>query len=277
MGLLDYVAQNANENFDKALSQVLSQSNSTLDILLCIAGAGALVQCVKNWIDGGDIWGYVKWVPLLIFLLGYGQFVQGLYKGSAAVPFTMGVSIDDFMKEPPAEISINPVEIVSNQIGLELKKSCFIFALTAINILAIIGFLYVKMKVVFKVALLVFIAPINISLSFIPAISHLWQGALLKAIEVSLYIPGLMLIDWIGKTVFLASIEHKLAKNPADMIQYFENIQLGMLFYLMIALSYFSTPSLIGWVMDSGGGAANGASSKLKSAAMALSKVVTKI
>lgn len=54
-------------------------------------------------------------------------------------------------------------------------------------------------------------------------------------------------------------------------------MELGMIFYIMIALSYFSVPKLIGWVMDSGGGASNAASGKLKQAAMTLSKVVTKI
>lgn len=277
MGLLDFIAHAANQNFDTALSQMLSQGNRILDVCLLIAGGGALVQMGKNYLNGGDIWGYVQWVPLLIFLLGYGQFVEGLYKGSSSIPFELGISLEDFTKEPPKEISLNPIEIMSDQIALEMKKMFFIFSVTLLNGIAIAAFLYVKMKVVFKVALLVFIAPINISLSFIPALSYLWQGALVKAIEVAMYIPGLMLIDWIGKTVFLESIKQKVVKNPADAIQMFQNMELGMIFYIMIALSYFSVPKLIGWVMDSGGGASNAASGKLKQAAMTLSKVVTKV
>lgn len=263
VGLFDFVIKNINKNFDSALSQILSASDTALDLCLALAGIGVLVQIGKNFLRGGDWAGYLEWVPLLGFLLGYGQFVSGLYKGSSSIDFDLGINLAEFIREPPKKIDLNPIQMIATDYLEAMKMAIATFLVSVVNILAMVAFIYIKMKVVFKVALLVFIAPINIGLSFIPSLSHLWQGALLKAIEVALYIPGLALIDWIGKTVFLASIKPSIIKSPSDWAESYVNMELGVLFYGMIAVSYFSVPGLIGWVLDSGGGASSGGMRKL--------------
>ncbi|WP_454058919.1 hypothetical protein [Elizabethkingia ursingii] len=258
----DAVVNLINTKFTKSLNEVLANADKPATIFLLIAFGGVCVQIYRNYLRGGNVWGYVEWVPLLGFLSTYGLFVKGLITSGSDMKLDLGINISEFMVKPPTEVTTNIISLVASDITSSMKMAFAEIMISLINVIAVVGYLYVRMKVVFKAAILVFIAPINISLSFIPSLSNMWQGALMKAIEVALYIPVLSLIDWIGKQVFKEAIQPSIIKSPKDYIDAMANMQLGILFYGMIAFSYFTVPSLVAWVLDSGGGGNSGGGRK---------------
>lgn len=253
--IFTYLRTATNSFIDGQIDSIFQVSDSVLSVFVYIAFAGALVRIFMNYRDGGSFFGYVSYIPLTVLLFFYTDIIGGLYGlgGNLNQTFDQSSVLQAFFAEPEMseeeDISIFSLSLsVALQATKIMAMGAIVKMLLAFSqLISLLAFFYLKVKILIKIIVLTFFGPINISLSFIPGLGNNWVGWLLKVIEISAYIPVLYFIEWAGNQMLIEVFKPQVVDNPQDFAQSYINSLLGIFFFVIMIFSYLSIPKIVNW------------------------------
>ena len=250
-----------NELFNQYISEAFQSVDPIINIGQQFAYIGIGIIALKVFMDSekrADIFSYLKWVPLAILLAKYKLFTQSI--------FSFYESIGESLRANDVSWDVLQVKIfvAQNAALKDMGSSWNLLALdssaleefvlsgmtsgitTFASIISTIVFIGIKaLSVVYLFVLIVF-GPLNIGLSFIPALSGMWKAWLQKFMSVCLWIPMLYLID-----NFMLKIMEKLI----DSLLFGNETNMGMvltsgLLILMNIFVYLKAPTLANFIVQ---------------------------
>lgn len=189
LGIGDIIRKSLDTFMDDNVNTIFSYSDTVLSAVIGIAFCGAVVRIFQNYYNSPDNYlGYLSYVPLLAFLLYYGDIAQGIYElgSNAGSSSTVRSGVTNIFyrvadyQEADINILTSPVSFIMNELKVKMYETSVRFVLIGASIASALCYIYLKFKIVIKLMVLVFFGPINISLSFIPSVGNLWVGWLIK-------------------------------------------------------------------------------------------------
>lgn len=255
------IRESVNELFDQYIIDAFEAVDPILNIGQQFAYIGIAIIALRVFLSEqkrADIFEYLKWVPLAFVLLKYKVFTMAIFGFYQRIGLSLkanDVSWDIlqmkiFMSqsESMAELGDSWNLFTLDAAALEsLSLALMTSGVTSIaSVISTVVFVGIKaMSVVYLFVLIVF-GPLNIGLSFIPALSGMWKAWLQKFMNVCLWIPMLYLID-----NFLLHVMEKLI----DSLLMDGNPNLGLvltsaLLVLMNIFVYFKAPSLSNFIVQ---------------------------
>ena len=284
LGIGDIIRKSLDTFMDDNVNTIFSYSDTVLSAVIGIAFCGAVVRIFQNYYDSPDNYlGYLSYVPLLAFLLYYGDIAQGIYElgSNAGSSSTVRSGVTNIFyrvadyQEADINILTSPVSFIMNELKVKMYETSVRFVLIGASIASALCYIYLKFKIVIKLMVLVFFGPINISLSFIPSVGNLWVGWLIKVIELSLYIPTLYFIEYMNDRMLETAFKPQLITDVSDAAQSIANGYYGIAFYVITIFTYLSIPKVVSWAMNTSTSNFGGVSGVVTKAAMLAAKVKT--
>lgn len=255
------IRESVNELFDQYIIDAFEAVDPVINIGQQLAYIGIAIIALRVFMNEQrrtDIFEYLKWVPLAFLLLKYKVFSMAIFEFYQNIGLSLkanDVSWDVIQAKIFAAQTIAMVELGSSwnlftldTAALEsLALASITSGLTAIaSIISTVVFIGIKaMSVIYLFVLIVF-GPLNIGLSFIPALSGMWKAWLQKFMNVCLWIPMLYLIDNFLLHVMKNLIDSLLANNEANL----GLVLTSSLLVLMNIFVYFKAPALSNFVVQ---------------------------
>lgn len=257
-----------------------------IDVFKYIAFAGALLKILANLNNDPTNWkGYVGYIPLSLLLFHYDHLVEGLFEWSRTLDDRISV-LDAFNKTkhffsfPELSFEENSIsEIGWTAMTTLISGALFggiVRALLFLSFLvSLIAYMYIKIRMFFKLAVLTLFGPLNISLSFLNEFSGNYVGWLTKLIEVCTYIPLLYLVDYVSIDMLKTVFDPKIVSSGSEMAEALTRQALGIVFFVGVILMYLSIPGLVKYVMTQGTAASGSAKKVAAMAAVVGRKLLT--
>lgn len=269
------------------LKIALEVASPVLDAFRYVAFMFVLVKIVKNLYYDPTNWiGYVSWLPLSLVLFQYDIIVEFFIDLANAADTSVSMSnhkelykqIFD-MPEPlePDDVSLWDVtvsyvqEAFNNALEFYMLNTIFSFTV----LISGIAYIYLKFKAMFRFVSLIFFGPINISLSFVPGMENQWLSWVLKLLEVSLYIPFLIFIDFLGLKVLENAFRPEFITDAGDAMDRQARLYMGITFFALLGTAYFFIPKMVRYGMAQASAGVGGARKVGTAAALAARKVMT--
>lgn len=255
------IRETVNELFDQYILDAFEAVDPIIEIGQQFAYIGIAIIALRVFINEqkrADIFEYLRWVPLALLLLNYK---------------VVTLSIFDFYQSIGASLKANDIswdllqlKILAAQMhaigeiggswsllsidaeALEsLAMSGLTSGMTAIaSVISAVVFVGIKsMSVVYLFVLIVF-GPLNIGLSFIPALSGMWKAWLQKFMSVCLWIPMLYLIDNFMLHIMNKLIESLLFEGDANL----GLVLTSALLMIMNVFVYLKAPVLSNFIVQ---------------------------
>ncbi len=255
------IRESVNELFDQYIIDAFETVDPIINIGQQFAYIGIAIIALRVYLNEqtrADVMAYLKWVPLAFILLKYKVFTMAIfdfYQGIGLSLKANDISWDIlqmkiFMSQSESMAKLGDSWNLFTLDAAALESLCLAFmtsGVTAIaSIISTVVFVGIKaMSVIYLFVLIVF-GPLNIGLSFIPALSGMWKAWLQKFMNVCLWIPMLYLID-----NFLLRVMEKLI----DALLTSGDTNLGLvltsaLLVLMNIFVYFKAPSLSNFIVQ---------------------------
>lgn len=205
-----------------------------------------------------DIIAYLRWVPLAILLLNYRvvtmtilEFYQGIGNSFKANDISWDILQ---MKILAAQMRAFEADdgtwslLALDSEGLATIAFGFMTAAaTSIaSIISAVVFIGIKAMSVIYLFVLIAFGPLNIGLSFIPALSGMWKAWLQKFMSVCLWIPMLYLIDNFMLNILDNLIRTLLYEGETDLGLVFTS----SLLMLMNVFVYLKAPVLSNFIVQ---------------------------
>ncbi len=255
--------------FDAYLNDVIAMSGTMITYGKYFALIGVLVKITKQYLDPStrsEPWGYFSWIILAFFLIRYSQFVSGIFSIYDSIESSLkqtNISWDTAFKELEFAViqNMNPsffsmetfnsfvdkgiAETLYNHFKMRILTQIIIVMVLFIKTVSTVVFIGVKAYSVIYLMILVVFGPINIGLSFIPAMNDMWKGWLQKMLNVLMWIPMLFLID-----AFMLGLIDKLYQSLLT-----KEVDMGMVFGAtilsgMAVFMYLKAPSLSNFIVQ---------------------------
>lgn len=269
------------------LKIALDVASPVLDAFRYVAFMFVLVKIVKNLYYDPTNWiGYVSWLPLSLVLFQYDVIVEFFIDLANAADTSVSMSnhkelykqIFD-MPEPlePDDVSLWNVtvsyvqEAFNNALEFYMLNTIFSFVV----LISGIAYIYLKFKAMFRFVSLIFFGPINISLSFVPGMENQWLSWMLKLLEVSLYIPFLIFIDFLGLKVLENAFRPEFITDAGEAMDRQARLYMGITFFALLGTAYFFIPKMVRYGMAQASAGVGGARKVGTAAALAARKVMT--
>ncbi len=255
------IRESVNELFDQYIIEAFEAVDPIINIGQQFAYIGIAIIALKVFLNEqtrADIFAYLKWVPLAFILLKYKIFTMAIFgfyqriglslKANDVTWDILQMKIFMSQSESMAKLGDSWNLFTLDGAALEsLSLALLTSGVTSIaSIISTVVFVGIKaMSVIYLFVLIVF-GPLNIGLSFIPALSGMWKAWLQKFMNVCLWIPMLYLID-----NFLLHVMEKLI----DSLLIIGDANLGLvltsaLLVLMNIFVYFKAPSLSNFIVQ---------------------------
>ena len=198
-----------NTIFDQYIDDAFANLGPTLGIGFQMAKIGLGIFAIMHFVgnDRADVFKALKWFPLMFILFNYSEFAHAIFEfynnlGSSFVSTqknwdTIG------QKVALAQIDVAANNVVEwNMFSMDID-GLQSFALTGLagsitafaHIISTLIFVGIKALATIYLFILIIFGPINIGLSFIPAISGLWKAWLQKFMSLCLWLPMLYVVD----------------------------------------------------------------------------------
>lgn len=255
------IRESVNELFDQYIIDAFNSVEPIINVGQQFAYMGIAIIALRVFMSEQkrtDIFEYLKWVPLAFILLKYEVFTMaifGFYQDIGLSLKANDISWDILQAKILAAQTVSMVELGSSwnlftldTAALEsLALASMTSGLTAIaSIISTVVFIGIKaMSVIYLFVLIVF-GPLNIGLSFIPALSGMWKAWLQKFMNVCLWIPMLYLIDNFLVHVMEQLIDSLLVEGDANL----GLVLTSALLVLMNIFVYLKAPSLSNFIVQ---------------------------
>lgn len=255
------IRESVNELFDQYIIDAFEAVDPVINIGQQFAYIGIAIIALKVYLNEhkrADVLEYLKWVPLAFILLKYKIFAMAIFDFYQRIGLSLranDISWDILqMKIYESQnvamatlggswsfMNINPEALGS--LSLALMTS----GLTALaSIISTVVFVGIKaMSVVYLFVLIVF-GPLNIGLSFIPALSGMWKAWLQKFMNVCLWIPMLYLIDNFLLHIMEQLIDSLLVSGETNL----GLVLTSALLVLMNIFVYLKAPTLSNFIVQ---------------------------
>ena len=255
------IRESVNELFDQYILDAFEAIDPIVDIGQQFAYIGIAIMALRVFLDEhrrANIFKYLSWVPLAILLLNYKVVVvtiYGFYEGIGTSLKANDINWDVLqMKIVVAQLkAIGAFDDSWSLLSIDaaaleaMAISGMTSVITAISsIISTVVFIGIKALSVIYLFVLIVFGPLNIGLSFIPALGGMWKAWLQKFMSVCLWIPMLYLIDNFMLHVMDKLINSLLSGNE---------ISLGLVFtsallMIMNVFVYLKAPSLANFIVQ---------------------------
>lgn len=266
------VREMTNEIFDNYLDQVIDFSSGMIVIAKSLALIGVVVKLVTVYLNSStrtNPWSYISWMVLAFFLLNYVSFIRGIFSvydtiaqalESSSIDWDTAYGQLEYSAKKATESTFFSLEtansIIENglvdtfyeNMKVEYVSKVIIFSVIIIKIVSTVVYVFVKAYAVIYLMILVVFGPLNIGLSFIPALNGMWKGWLQKLLNVLMWIPMLYLID-----AFMLGLINQLFNSLLN-----DNIEVGKvlgaaLLSGMSIFMYIKAPTLSNFIVQGTG------------------------
>ncbi len=255
------IRESVNELFDQYIIDAFETVDPIINIGQQFAYIGIAIIALRVFLNEqkrADIFEYLKWVPLAFVLLKYKVFTMAIFDFYQRIGLSLkanDISWDSlqtkiFMSQSESMEKLGDSWNLLTLDGASLESLSLALMTSGVtsiaSIISTVVFVGIKaMSVVYLFVLIVF-GPLNIGLSFIPALAGMWKAWLQKFMNVCLWIPMLYLID-----NFLLHVMEKLI----DTLLMSGEPNLGLvltsaLLILMNIFVYFKAPSLSNFIVQ---------------------------
>tara|TARA_R110002050_G_scaffold271612_3_gene415135 strand:+ start:25692 stop:26609 length:918 start_codon:yes stop_codon:yes gene_type:complete len=250
-----------NELFDQYILDAFDSVDPIISIgqQFAYIGIGIIaLRVLMNEEKRADFFEYLKWVPLAIMLFKYKVFAKSIftfYEGIGNSLKANDVSWDvlqlkiyyaqtEAMKDVGSSWSLLTLDSAALE---SLVLSGMTSGITSFaSIISTVVFIGIKaMSVVYLFVLIIF-GPLNIGLSFIPALSGMWKAWLQKFMSVCLWIPMLYLIDNFMLKIMEKLIDSLLLGNDANL----GLVLTSALLIMMNLFVYLKAPTLANFIVQ---------------------------
>lgn len=255
------IRETVNELFDQYIIDAFAAVGPIIEIAQQFAYIGIAIIALRVFLNEqkrADIFEYLRWVPLAILLLNYKVITLSIFNFYQNIGSSLKANDIswDLLQMKIFVAQMHALESIGGSWSLlsidaealeSLAMSGMTSGMTAIaSVISAVVFIGIKaMSVVYLFVLIVF-GPLNIGLSFIPALSGMWKAWLQKFMSVCLWIPMLYLID-----NFMLNIMDKLIQS----LLYEGEANLGLvltsaLLMIMNVFVYLKAPVLSNFIVQ---------------------------
>lgn len=249
-----------NTLFDEYLQEAFDSLEPTLSIGFHFAKIGIGIFAIQHFAssDRADFWKALKWFPLLFILFNYKSFAFAIFEfydnlGKSFIGTEKNwdtistkvtkAQIEAFAKST-AEWNLLKMDLSALQ---SLAMAGLSGSITSIaHVVSSIIFVGIKALSIIYLFILVIFGPINIGLSFIPALSGLWKAWLQKFMSVCLWVPMLYVVDAFMVELVERLTDHLLQNNTKDI----GIVLTASLLILMTSFFYIKAPTLANFVVQ---------------------------
>ena len=255
------IRETVNELFDQYILDAFEAVDPIIEIGQQFAYVGIAIIALRVFLNEqkrADIFEYLRWVPLAILLLNYKVITLSIFDFYQSIGSSLKANDIswDLLQMKIFAAQIQAVEEIGGSWSLlsidaealeSLAMSGMTSAITAISsVISVVVFIGIKaMSVVYLFVLIVF-GPLNIGLSFIPALSGMWKAWLQKFMSVCLWIPMLYLIDNFMLNIMEKLIESLLYEGEANL----GLVLTSALLMIMNVFVYLKAPVLSNFIVQ---------------------------
>ncbi len=269
------IRETVNELFDQYILDAFEAVDPIIEIGQQFAYVGIAIIALRVFLNEqkrADIFEYLRWVPLAILLLNYKVITLSIFDFYQSIGSSLKANDIswDLLQMKIFVAQMQAVEAIGGSWSLlsidaealeSLAMSGMTSAITAIaSVISTVVFIGIKaMSVVYLFVLIVF-GPLNIGLSFIPALSGMWKAWLQKFMSVCLWIPMLYLIDNFMLNIMEKLIESLLFEGEANL----GLVLTSALLMIMNVFVYLKAPVLSNFIVQGMNVSANQLKDKTK-------------
>lgn len=255
------IREEVNELFDQYIIDAFDSVDPIIQIGQQFAYIGIGIIALKilmNEEKRADFFEYLKWVPLAFMLFKYKVFSRSIFEFYESIGNSLKANdvswdvlqIKIFVAQTEAmkDIGTSWSLLTLDSAALEsLALSSMTTGITAIaSIISTVVFIGIKaMSVVYLFVLIIF-GPLNIGLSFIPALSGMWKAWLQKFMSVCLWIPMLYLIDNFMLKIMEKLIDSLLLGTEANL----GLVMTSAFLIIMNLFVYLKAPTLANFIVQ---------------------------
>jgi hypothetical protein len=257
-----------NSIFDQYIGDAFASLGPTLSIGFAMAKIGLGIFALTHFMgnDRADVFKALKWFPLMFILFNYSEFAHAIFEFYNNLGSSF-VSTQKNWDTIGQKIALAQIDVAANNLVEWNLLSMDIdglqsFALTGLagsitafaHIISTLIFIGIKALATIYLFILIIFGPINIGLSFIPAISGLWKAWLQKFMSICLWLPMLYVVDMFMVNLVDKLVDHLLRYGSYDL----GLILSSSMLILMTSFFYIKAPTLANFVVQglniSGGG-----------------------
>ncbi|SNZ01305.1 hypothetical protein [Flagellimonas pacifica] len=255
------IRETVNELFDQYILDAFEAVDPIIEIGQQFAYIGIAIIALRVFINEqkrADIFEYLRWVPLAMILLNYKVFTLSIFNFYQVIGSSLKANDIswDILQIKIFAAQIQAMEAVGSSWSLlsldaaaleSLAMSGMTSGLTAIaSVISVVVFIGIKAMSVVYLFVLIILGPLNIGLSFIPALSGMWKAWLQKFMSVCLWIPMLYLIDNFMLHIMSKLIETLLYEGEADL----GLVLTSALLMIMNVFVYLKAPVLSNFIVQ---------------------------
>lgn len=255
------IRESVNALFDRYIIEAFEAVEPVVNIGQQFAYIGIAIIALKVYLNEqkrADILEYLKWVPLAFVLMKYRTFTMAIFDFYQNIGLSLkanDISWDILQMKIYASQNMalttlggswSLLNLDAGALG-SLTLAAMTSSLTSLaSIISTVVFVGIKaMSVIYLFVLIVF-GPLNIGLSFIPALSGMWKAWLQKFMNVCLWIPMLYLIDNFLLHVMEQLIDSLLINGQANL----GLVLTSALLVLMNIFVYLKAPTLSNFIVQ---------------------------
>ena len=237
-----------NTIFDQYIDDAFANLGPTLGIGFQMAKIGLGIFAIMHFVgnDRADVFKALKWFPLMFILFNYTEFAHAIFEFYNNLGSSF-VSTQKNWDTIGQKVALAQIDVAANNV-VEWNITAFA------HIISTLIFVGIKALATIYLFILIIFGPINIGLSFIPAISGLWKAWLQKFMSLCLWLPMLYVVDMFMVNLVDALVDHLLRNSAYDL----GLILSSSLLILMTSFFYIKAPTLANFVVQglniSGGG-----------------------
>ena len=255
------ICEVVNELFDQYIMDAFDAVDPIINIGQHFAYIGIGIIALKIFMNEekrADFFEYLKWIPLALLLFKYKVFAKSIFAFYESIGNSLkanDISWDvlqlkiyyaqtEAMKDVGSTWSLLTLDSAALE---SLVLSGMTSGITTFaSIISTIVFIGIKaMSVVYLFVLIIF-GPLNIGLSFIPALSGMWKAWLQKFMSVCLWIPMLYLIDNFMLKIMEKLIDSLLVGTEANL----GLVLTSGLLIMMNLFVYLKAPTLSNFIVQ---------------------------
>ncbi|MER3373013.1 MAG: type IV secretion system protein [Allomuricauda sp.] len=255
------IREEVNVLFDQYILDAFDAVDPIMDIGQQFAYIGIGIIALKVFMNEqtrADFFAYLKWVPLAFILLKYKVFARSIFQFYEGIGNSLkGNDVSwDILQLKIYHAQTKAMEDIGSSWSLfdmdwSALESLILSGMTSgittfASIVSTVVFIGIKaMSVIYLFVLIVF-GPLNIGLSFIPALSGMWKAWLQKFMSVCLWIPMLHLIDNFMLKIMERLIDSLLLRTEANL----GLVLTSALLMLMNLFVYLKAPTLSNFIVQ---------------------------
>lgn len=255
------IRESVNELFDQYIIDAFEAVDPIINIGQQFAYIGIAIIALRVFLNEqkrADIFEYLRWVPLAFILLKYKVFTMAIFGFYQRIGLSLkanDISWDILQMKIFMAQTKSMVELGSSWSLLSFDAAALeslalagiTSGVTAIaSVISTVVFVGIKAMSVIYLFVLIIFGPLNIGLSFIPALSGMWKAWLQKFMNVCLWIPMLYLIDNFLLHVMKKMIDTLLSNGEANL----GLVLTSALLVLMNIFVYFKAPALSNFIVQ---------------------------